>query len=172
MKMEYRQLFEMKERPSLLGFGCMRLPLLPGGDRGDIDYERSQNMIDEAIANGVNYFDTAYGYLDGQSEIFVGKALKKYPRDSYYLATKLPMGRIDSYEQGMEIFKHQFEKLQVDYIDFYLFHGINKTVFDEKIIKFGLLDEMIKMKEEGKIRNLGFSFHGSFEDFEYILNYR
>ncbi len=170
--MEYRQLFEMKERPSLLGFGCMRLPLLPGGDRGDIDYERSQNMIDEAIANGVNYFDTAYGYLDGQSEIFVGKALKKHPRDSYYLATKLPMGRIDSYEQGMKIFKHQFEKLQVDYIDFYLFHGINKTVFDEKILKFGLLDEMIKMKEEGKIRNLGFSFHGSYEDFKYILNYR
>ena len=150
--MEYRQLYGMKERPSLLGFGCMRLPLLPGGDRGDIDYARAQTMIDEAIANGVNYFDTAYGYLAGQSEIFVGKALKKYPRDSFYLASKLPMGQIDSYERGMEIFRHQFEKLQVEYIDFYMFHGINKTVFDEKILKFGLLDEMIRMKEAGKIR--------------------
>ena len=74
--MEYRQLYGMKERPSLLGFGCMRLPLLPGGERGDIDYDRAQTMIDEAIANGVNYFDTAYGYLAGESEIFVGKALK------------------------------------------------------------------------------------------------
>ena len=72
----------------------------------------------------------------------------------------------------MEIFNHQFEKLQVEYIDFYMFHGINKTVFDEKVLKYGLLDEMIKMKEEGRIRNLGFSFHGSYEDFEYILNYR
>ena len=170
--MEYRQLYGMKERPSLLGFGCMRLPLLPGGDRGDIDYERAQRMIDDAIANGVNYFDTAYGYLAGQSEIFVGKALKKYPRDSFYLASKLPMGQIDSYERGVEIFNHQFEKLQVDYIDFYMFHGINKTVFTEKILKFGLLDEMLKMKEQGRIRKLGFSFHGSYEDFEYILNYR
>ncbi len=170
--MEYRQLYAMQERPSLLGFGCMRLPLLPGGGRGDIDYDRAQAMIDEAIAGGVNYFDTAYGYLAGQSEIFVGKALKKYPRDSFYLASKLPMGQIDSYERGMEIFRHQFEKLQVEYIDFYMFHGINKEVFDEKILKFGLLDEMIRMKEAGKIRNLGFSFHGSYEDFAYILNYR
>ncbi|MBE6935379.1 MAG: aldo/keto reductase [Ruminococcaceae bacterium] len=169
--MEYRQLYGMKEKPSLLGFGCMRLPLLPGGGRGDIDYDRAQSMIDDAIANGVNYFDTAYGYLDGQSEIFVGKALKKYPRDSFYLASKLPMGQIDSYEKGIEIFNHQFEKLQVEYIDFYMFHGINKTVFTEKVLKFGLLDEMRKMKESGRIRNLGFSFHGSYEDFEYIMNY-
>ncbi len=170
--MEYRKLYDMKERPSLLGFGCMRLPLLPGGSRGDIDYPLAERMIDEAVKNGVNYFDTAYGYLDGQSEIFVGKTMKKYPRDSFYLATKLPMGMIDSYERGVEIFRHQFEKLQVDYIDFYMFHGINKETFDEKILKFGLLDEMIRMKEEGRIRNLGFSFHGSYEDFEYILSYR
>ena len=88
--MEYRKLYDMKERPSLLGFGCMRLPLLPGGSRGDIDYPLAERMIDEAVKNGVNYFDTAYGYLDGQSEIFVGKTMKKYPRDSFYLATKLP----------------------------------------------------------------------------------
>ncbi|MBQ3880481.1 MAG: aldo/keto reductase [Oscillospiraceae bacterium] len=167
--MEYRRLVKDDGPISLLGFGCMRLPLVPGSDA--VDEAKAAEMIDKAIKSGVNYFDTAYRYLNGNSELFLGKTLKKYPRDSFHLATKLPMGMIHDTETGKKIYHEQFEKLQVEYFDFYLLHGINAESY-QRAIDLGLVDYLVEEKKAGKIRHLGFSFHGSYEDFEKIITSR
>ncbi len=169
--MEYRKLVKNEGPVSLLGFGCMRLPLVPGGNPNEIDVTTAEAMIERAMAAGVNYFDTAYRYIGGNSELFLGNALKKYPRSSFKLATKLPMGMIDDTATGVRIYHEQLERLQTEYFDFYLLHGINRAGF-QKAVDLGLLDYLIQEKLEGKIRHLGFSFHGSYDDFAYILNYR
>lgn len=153
---------------SLLGFGCMRFPRLYS-DRVDIDSELSQKMIDYAYQNGVNYFDTAYPYHGGQSEIFIGKALKKYPRDSFYLADKMPGWLVNKYEDVEKIFDEQLKRCQVDYFDFYLCHALGKEnlkVYD----KIDIYSFLFKKKQEGKIRHLGFSFHDSPDVLEYIVD--
>lgn len=153
---------------SLLGFGCMRFPLTPDGK---IDEAEAEKMLDKAMASGVNYYDTAYPYHGGASEPFVGKALKKYDRASFYLATKLPVWQVESLEDVDRIFAEQLERLQTEYIDFYLMHAMNKERWD-KMLEIGCVKRLEELKAEGKIRNLGFSFHDSYEVFEEMLNYR
>ena len=145
---------------SLLGFGCMRLPLLE--DEKNIDYDLGYKMVDYAYENKVNYFDTAYPYHGGMSEVFIGKALKKYPRDSYYLANKMPSFLIMEPSDGERIFSEQLNRCQEDHFDFYLCHAIGKSLEDfvDKYEKTKIIDYLFKLKEKGIIGNLGFSFHG------------
>ncbi len=155
------------DKVSLLGFGCMRFPV----KNEKIDREKASEMLQYAYEHGVNYFDTAYPYHNGESEEFVGQFLSKLPRDSYYLATKLPMWAVDSREKAIEIFEEQLKKLKTDHVDFYLFHALSRDRF-ELIKKLGLYELFDDMKKQGRIRHLGFSFHDSYEVFEDIINYR
>ena len=166
--MEKRKLKKLGIETSLLGFGCMRFPVTKDGA---IDEPEAERMIDKAIAAGVNYIDTAYPYHGGESEPFVGKVLKKYPRDSFYLATKLPCWSVQKTEDADRIFQEQLDRLQTDYIDFYLLHALNRGSF-RKMAELGVVARLEELKAEGKIKNLGFSFHDSYEAFEEILNYR
>lgn len=165
--MEYRLLDKLGIKTSLLGFGCMRFPTKDG----KIDEERAQQMLDEAYAAGINYYDTAWPYHNGESEPFVGRAMKKYPRESFYFATKLPCWLVKSREDAGSIFKQQLEHLQTDYVDFYLLHALNKESFHQ-MRDMGVIEDMAELKKQGKIKNLGFSFHDSYEAFEEIVTYR
>ena len=151
---------------SRLGFGAMRLPT--GGDR-KIDWEKAAAMVDKAVESGVNYFDSAYLYHGGESELFLGETLKKYPRDSYYLATKMPVASVDSEEKFNTIFEDQFRKLQTDRIDFYLLHGLN-AIRMETVREFDIVNKLIEKKKEGKIRFMGFSYHGDLDTFSELID--
>ncbi len=166
--MEKRKLEKLGIETSLLGFGCMRFPTTA---EGKIDEPEAERMLDAAIASGVNYIDTAYPYHNGESELVVGRALKKYDRSSFFLATKLPLWAVESVEDAERIFQEQLSKLQTDYIDFYLLHAVNKEKW-EHMKELGVVEYCAKLKEEGKIRYYGFSFHDDYEVFEEILNYR
>ncbi len=166
--MEYRKYNKTGEKISLLGLGNMRLPKLRE-DAEDIDTVRAQEIVDYAYEHGVNYFDTAYMYHDGKSEKFIGQALKKYDRSSFFLATKMPIWMAKTPEKMRQIFENQLKNLQTDYIDFYLFHSLTKANFD-KCIAFGLYDYLSEKKEQGIIRNLGFSFHDTPEELERICD--
>ncbi len=166
--MEKRKMEKIGAETSLLGFGCMRLPQTPDGQ---IDEVKTEQMFDKAIAAGVNYFDTAYPYHDGKSELVVGKFLKKYDRSSFYLATKLPVWLVNTVEDVDKYFEEQLSKLQTDYIDFYLMHAMSRERWD-KMLKLGCVKRLEELKEQGKIRNLGFSFHDEYAAFEEIINYR
>lgn len=166
--MIYRQFQDKKL--SMLAFGCMRLPV-KNGVYADIDEERAAEMIDYAYRHGVNYFDTAWGYHDGQSEISVGKILSKYPRDSFYLASKFPGYDLANMGRTEEIFEKQLKKCRVDYFDFYLFHNvcelnINQYLDDEK---YGTFSYLLKQKKAGRIKHLGFSAHGEIPVIERFL---
>lgn len=163
--MEKRKMENLGIATSLLGFGCMRFPTMADGR---IDEAEAERMLDRAIGEGVNYIDTAYPYHDGQSEVVVGKILKKYDRNSFYLATKLPVWLVNTLEDVDRLFEEQLEKLQVDYIDFYLLHAMNQERW-EKMKGLGCVERLEKWKAAGKIRYLGFSFHDSYEVFEEIL---
>ena len=148
---------------SALGLGCMRLPVIDG-DETRPDPAAVQEMVDYAMANGINYYDTAWGYHGGNSESVVGEALSKHERSSFYLASKFPGYERENFDKKEEIFEKQLEKCRTDYFDFYLFH----TVTEENIEwylddELGLMDYLLKQKEAGRIRHLGFSCHGSFE---------
>ncbi len=166
--MEKRKMEKLGIETSLLGFGCMRFPVTP---EGKIDEPEAERMMDKAIAAGVNYIDTAYPYHGGDSELFVGKVLKKYDRNSFYLATKLPLWMVNSVEDAKRIFEEQLKKLQTDYIDFYLLHALGKSRFED-MVRLGVVDWMADLKKQGRIRNMGFSFHDGYDAFETILNYR
>lgn len=165
--MEKRVFQTINEEVSLLGFGGMRFPTKDG----EIDYELSSKMVDIAYKNGVNYFDTAYPYHDGKSELFFGKAMKKYDRKSFFLATKMPLWAIKSREDAERIFNEQLEKLQTEYIDFYLFHAVDKGRW-EQIKNLDLISFCEEKIKEGKIRHLGFSFHDEYDVFEEIITAR
>lgn len=152
---------------SLLGFGCMRFPIKDG----KIDQKRAEKMLDQAYEAGVNYFDTAWPYHGGESEPFVGRVMKKYPRESFMFATKLPHWEINTIEDAERIFKTQLEHLQTDYVDFYLLHAMGKDSWT-KMRDLGVVELLEGYKKEGKIKNLGFSFHDSYAVFEEIINYR
>lgn len=164
--MKESKLENISKEVSLLGLGCMRLPLL---ESGEVDKEHVHKMVDYAFKNGLNYVDTAYFYHGGESESVMGEVLSNYERSSYYLSTKLPLWVCDGPEDVDKVFFNQLEKLQTDYIDFYFMHAMNaKRV--KKMQDWGVLDKLIKWKEEGKIKHIGFSFHGSYEDFQVVMN--
>lgn len=165
--MEMRKMEKLGIETSLLGFGCMRFPV----ENGHIEEVQSTAMLERAIACGVNYIDTAYPYLDGESEPFVGKVLKKYDRSSYYLATKMPPWYVESLEDAKRIFEDQLSRLQTDYIDFYLIHALNAERF-KAMKELGIIAYCEQLKAEGRIKYLGFSFHDEYKVFEEIINYR
>lgn len=146
---------------STLGMGAMRLPVVNGND-GEIDESAALEMVDYAMAQGINYYDTAWGYHNGQSEIVIGKALGRHPREAFYLASKFPGYDLANMPKVREIFEKQLEKCQVEYFDFYLFHNVCEMNIDAYLDpKFGIYDYLMEQKRNGRIRHLGFSAHGS-----------
>lgn len=157
--MIYRDFQDLKL--SGLGLGMMRLPVMDGDD-SKINEEEAAAIIDYAYHNGVNYFDTAWGYHSGNSELTAGKFLSKYPRESYYLASKFPGYDNSNMPKVKEIFERQLEKCQTPYFDFYLFHNVYEGNIDDYLNpKFGILDYLLEQKKNGRIKHLGFSAHGS-----------
>ncbi len=147
-----------------LGLGMMRFPVIDGKD-SVIDEEKTAEMIDYAYKNGINYYDTAWGYHNGNSELIAGKCLSKYPRDTYYLATKFPGYDNSNFGKVEEIFEEQLKKCRTDYFDFYLFHNVYEGNIDDYLDdgKYKTFEYLIEQKRNGRIRHLGFSTHGSCE---------
>lgn len=156
---------------SRLGLGTMRLPCKTNLKRESnplIDYEKGQELVDMAYESGVNYFDTAYMYHTGKSEKFIGTALKKYPRDTYFLADKLPIWMCKKPADMEKIFNNQLERTGHSYFDFYLLHSLDSENF-EKCEKYGAYDFVLTKKAQGKIRYMGFSFHGTVDNLREII---
>lgn len=156
---------------SRLGLGNMRLPCKTPIKREAnplIDYNKAQELVDMAYENGVNYFDTAYMYHAGKSEKFIGQALKKYPRESYYLADKLPIWMCKRPADMQKIFDKQLQRTGIDCFDFYLLHSLDKGNF-EKCEKYGAYDFLLEKQKQGLIKNIGFSFHGTIDDLKTIV---
>ena len=156
---------------SALGFGAMRLPVIDGDD-GKIDEETALRMVDKAMKSGINYYDTAWGYHGETSELVLGKALSRYPRDSFYLATKFPGYDPANWSKVEEIFERQLEKLGVDHFDFYLFHNVCEMNIDAYLDdeKYGIYTYLMKQKQNGRIRHLGFSCHGNMDVLQRFLD--
>ena len=163
--MELRKMGKLDVMTSLLGFGCMRFPLKADGG---IDEELSEQMLLEAYRNGVNYFDTAYTYHNSESESFTGKVLNQLPRESYFVATKFPSWLLKKTSDVREICEIQLSRLDKDFVDFYLLHTLDARHW-EKVVSLGVIEECERLKKEGKIRYLGFSFHDSYDVFERII---
>lgn len=166
------------DKVSILGFGCMRLPTVSGGSARDdndrIDQDMVNKQVDYAIEHGVNYFDTSPAYCKGLSEHAMGIALSRHPRDSYFIATKLSNFSPDTWkrERAIAMYHNSMKELQVDYIDYLLLHGIGMGGMDAlngRYIDNGVLDYLVKEKEAGRIRNLGFSYHGDVAVFDHLL---
>ena len=166
--MIYKQFQELKL--SALGFGAMRLPVLEGKD-DQIDEQAAFDMVDYTMAHGINYYDTAFGYHGGNSELVMGRALARYPRESFYLATKFPGYDLSNMGKVREIFEKQLEKCRVDYFDFYLFHNVCELNIEQYLDneKNGIFDDLVEQKRNGRIRHLGFSAHGSYQVMERFL---
>ena len=148
---------------SALGLGMMRLPVFDG-DENRINEAAAMEMVDRAMASGINYYDTAWGYHGGNSELVAGKALSRYPRDSFYLASKFPGYDLSNFGKTGEIFEKQLEKCQTDYFDFYLFHNVCELNIDAYLDRsYGTFDYLIEQKKNGRIRHLGFSAHGDLD---------
>lgn len=147
---------------SALGMGAMRLPVI-GGDDAVIDEAAAEQMVDYAMEHGINYYDTAWGYHAGNSELVMGKALKKYSRESFYLATKFPGYDLSNMPRVKEIFEEQLKKLQVEYFDFYLFHNVCEMNIDAYLDpQYGIYEYLTEQRDNGRIKHLGFSAHGSY----------
>jgi predicted aldo/keto reductase-like oxidoreductase len=164
--MKMRKFRDTGIETSLLGLGCMRFPTVNKKTQ-EIDFKKAEEIIDYAYNNGVNYFDTAYIYNDGDSEKVLGKVLKKYDRKTFYVADKFPEYKIICEEDKEKLFSHHFERLQMDYIDFYLCHAMDSANL-ETVRKYDVYNFLNGKKKEGKIRFLGFSFHDKPEVFEEI----
>lgn len=173
-KMTYRTHPTNKDTISLFGFGCMRFPMLPDADAHngpDIDEAAAFALVDDALAHGVNYFDTGWRYHQGASEEVIGKALQRHPRKSFFLATKMPGYLNPTLEQAKEIFETQLKKCRVEYFDYYLLHSITSTDAYKKVYEEQkVLDFLLEQKAQGRIRNIGWSFHGDKEALEYLLS--
>jgi len=157
-------------RLSGLGLGMMRLPVVDGND-GVIDEAAAAEMIDYAYQHGINYFDTAWGYHNGNSERVAGKCLSHYPRETYYLASKFPGYDNSNMPKVKEIFEEQLRKCQTPYFDFYLFHNVYEGNIDDYLNpRFGILDYLLEQKKNGRIKHLGFSAHGSVETMKRFLD--
>lgn len=162
------------DKVSLLGFGCMRWPMLQdaNGRPTVIDQEAVNEMVDYAIEHGINYFDTSPAYLMGQSEKAAGIALSRHPRDKYFIATKLSNFGDASPEASLKMYRDSFEQLQTSYFDYYLLHGIGMggvEAFKQRYIDNGVIGYLREEKAAGRIRNLGFSFHGNQPTFDYFM---
>jgi len=171
-QMIYRNMPSLGDHVSLLGYGCMRLPTMrnPKGEGRIINQEVVNELIDYAIEHGVNYFDTAPVYVMGQSERATGIALKRHPREKFFIATKMANFTDTSFEGSVAMYKNSFEQLQVDYIDYYLLHVIGaEGALDKRFLENGLLDFLIKERETGRIRHLGWSFHFTKEGFDQVV---
>ena len=168
-------------RTSLLGYGCMRLPTVEGTSSREagsakIDQEEVDRHVDFAIAHGINYFDTAPVYCQGHSEASIGEALARHPREKWLIATKLSnmSPSLRSFEASKKMYEQSFKHLRTDYIDYYLLHTVGQggpAGFDERFVKNGILDFLVKEREAGRIRNLGFSYHGDEAGFRHALSY-
>lgn len=172
-KMTYRT-SKRGDKVSLLGYGCMRWPTLPApsGDGNVIDQDAVNRLIDYAFEHGVNYYDTSPVYVQGWSEKSTGIALKRHPRDKMFIATKLSNFKNWTRENSIAMYKQSFKDLQTDYIDYYLLHSVGNggmETFKARYIDNGMIDYLLKEREAGRIRNLGFSFHGTQEVFDYVL---
>ena len=166
--MIYRDFQDIKL--SALGMGAMRLPVVDGDD-SRIDEKKAEEMVAYAMENGVNYYDTAWGYHGGNSELVMGKALKNYPRESFYLASKFPGYDLANMDKVEEIFEKQLEKCQVEYFDFYLFHNVCEMNIDAYLDpKYGIFEYLMKQKGNGRIRHLGFSAHGKMDVLKRFLD--
>ena len=174
-KMTYRSFPSLgDDKVSILGYGCMRWPTIPNpkGDGEMIDQEAVNELVDYAIAHGVNYFDTAPVYVQGWSEKSTGIALKRHPRESIYIATKLSNFSNPTRENSMAMYHRSFEELQVDYIDYYLLHSLGgggMAGFRQRYVDNGMMDFLLEERKAGRIRKLGFSFHGSQDVFDELL---
>ena len=174
-RMTYRNFSESPEdNVSILGYGCMRWPTVPSPDgKGDlIDQDEVNRLVDYAMAHGVNYYDTSPVYVQGWSEKATGIALKRHPRESFKIATKLSNFANFTRENSIQMYRQSFVDLQVDYIDYYLLHSIGNggiKTFRARYIENGMLDYLLEEREAGRIRHLGFSFHGTREVFDEVL---
>ena len=161
------------DKVSLLGYGCMRWPMKKGDDgRDHIDQEIVNSLVDYAWNHGVNYYDTSPAYLQGQSEAALGEAISRYPRDSYYLATKLSNFGDASEKASLKMYRDSFENLRTDYIDYYLLHAIGGggyPVYKMRYEDNHMMEFLLKEREAGRIRNLGFSFHGPHDAFDEFM---
>ena len=173
-KMSYRYFSSLGDNVSLLGYGCMRWPTIPNpeGSGNMINQEVVNELVDYAIEHGVNYFDTAPTYVMGQSERATGIALKRHPREKFFIATKMSNPTTPDFDASVAIYKNSFERLQVDYIDYYLLHNIGTLGSRGLAARFldnGLLDFLLNERKAGRIRHLGWSFHGVTEGFDQAL---
>lgn len=180
-RMTYRVNPKTGEKVSLLGYGCMRWPTLEEGnakeETGGIDQEMVNRLVDKAIAHGVNYFDTSPAYCKGFSERATGIALKRHPRDRYFIATKLSNFAPSTWsrEASLAMYHNSFKELQVDYIDYLLLHAVGMgndgmEALHARYLDNGMLDFLLQEREAGRIRNLGFSYHGDIKVFDYLLS--
>lgn len=166
--MVYREFQDLQL--SALGMGAMRLPVIDGND-AQIDKEATAEMVAYAMKHGINYYDTAWGYHAGNSETVMGEALSRYPRESFYLATKFPGYDLSNMDKVESIFEAQLEKCGVDYFDFYLFHNVCEMNIDAYLDeKYGIFDYLMEQKKKGRIRHLGFSAHGSYDIMKRFLD--
>lgn len=172
------------DKVSLLGYGCMRWPMKanPDGEGEIVDQEAVNDLVDYALAHGVNYFDTAPPYVRGLSEEATGIALSRHPRDSYYIATKMSNHHLarkglkgkELYDASLEMYRNSLAKLKTDYLDYYLLHNLGGETgmpfLMQRFFDSGVLDFLLKEREAGRIRNLGFSYHGDVKVFDYMLS--
>jgi len=165
--MKFRKFGKLDWQASVLGFGCMRFPVVNNSDA--VDEKESIRMIRYAIDNGVNYLDSAYGYHEGKSEVVLGKALKAGYRQKVKLTTKIPVWAVNTESDFDKVLDEQLKRLNVDYIDFYLFHSLNIDYW-KKIQKFNLIEKAQSAIKEGKIRNIGFSSHDSYKNIKTIID--
>ena len=173
-EMEYRINNKNGDKVSLLGYGCMRWQMKRDESTGRqvVDQDSVNALVDKAMAGGVNYYDTSPAYLQGQSEKAAGIALSRYPRKSYYIATKLSNFNNATPEASKQMYFDSFDQLQTDYFDYYLMHGIGSggyRAFSQRYVDNGMMDFLLKEREAGRIRNMGFSFHGRQEEFDELI---
>ncbi len=167
--MQYRRFGNLDILVSALGFGCMRFPEQEKDGVWTVDRQKTQELIDRAVSLGINYFDAAYGYCHGNCEAALGEALKPYRKD-VYLSTKLPLWDLKATEDFDRLLSEQLHRLQTDYIDFYHFHSVNRTLWNEKVLQYGLLEKMREYKEKGVIRHISFSYHDDIQLMKEIID--
>lgn len=176
-KMTFRITPSSGDKVSLLGYGCMRWPTYRDGDKkGELNQEMINKLVDYALQHGINYFDTSPAYCKGASERATGIALKRHPRNSYFIATKLSNFSPETWsrEASLEMYHNSFKELQVEYIDYLLLHGVGMGGMEAlhgRYLDNGILDYLLQEREKGRIRHLGFSYHGDIEVFDYLLQH-